>query len=255
MSWALKPVAETATHVADLQGEFYVNFIARLHGALKPKTYLELGTAAGESLEVAACASIAVDPAFVPTSGRIGRKPFCGFYQMTSDDFFAAHSPTAIFGRPVDLAFLDGLHLAEALLRDIANVERHCKPNSVLVLHDCVPVDVYVADRTEASDRRHRLGAHPEWWTGDVWKVVPILRRLRPDLSIHVLDAAPTGLVLVTNLDPRSTVLADTYAATLRDIRGMDLETYGLARFIAELELESTANYGSTEDIAARFWL
>ena len=254
MSWALQRTVEDATHVPDLGGEYYIHFIERLHAALKPKTYLEIGTSAGESLRFANCASIAIDPAFVATSGEIGVKPSCCFYQMPSDDFFAAHSPTAIFGRPIDLAFLDGLHLAEALLRDFINVERHCKPNSVVAIHDCVPVDVHIAERNESSERR-QLAVHPEWWTGDVWKVLPILRRMRPDLSMHVLDAAPTGLVLVTNLDPSSTVLADTYAASLRDIRGMSLQSYGLARFIGELELESTSNYGGAEDFAARFWL
>lgn len=254
MSWALKPVTEATTHVADLQGEYYLKFLERLHAALTPKTYFEVGTYEGESLALAGCPSIAVDPVFRGASGRIGGKQFCGFYQMTSDDFFAAHSPSAIFGRPIDLAFLDGLHLAEALLRDIVNVERHCKSNSVVAIHDCVPVDLYIAERMITSERR-QLGVHPEWWTGDVWKVLPILRRLRPDLSIHVVDASPTGLVLLTNLDPHSTVLADTYAANLREIRGMDLEAYGLARLIGELELESTAAYGGAEDFAARFWL
>ena len=250
------PVSSTTTtSVPDLQGEPYLMFLERLHGALKPKTYLEVGTYDGESLVLANCASISVDPGFRPLSGRIGSKPFCGFYQMRSDDFFAAHSPTAIFGRPVDLAFLDGLHFAEALLRDFINTERHCKPNSVIALHDCVPVDVYIADRDGSSDRRARLGTHPDWWTGDVWKLIPLLRRLRPDLSIHVYDASATGLVLITNLDPASTVLQATYAASLREIRSMDLETYGLRRFIDELQLERTSDYRIEADFAARFWL
>jgi len=247
------PSAAT-TSVADLQGEYYIQFLTRMHAALRPKTYLEIGTFTGESLAVANCASISVDPDFRAESGRIGTKPFCGFYQMTSDDFFAAHSPTAIFGRPVDIAFLDGLHWAEALLRDFINTERHCRSNSVVVLHDCVPVDVHITDRDGGSGLQKR-GTRPDWWTGDVWKILPILRRLRPDLSIHVLDASPTGLALITNLDPANTILETNYAACLRDIRELDLERHGIRRFIDEQDIGHTADYRTDADFAARFWL
>ena len=45
-------------------------------------------------------------------------------------------------------------------------------------------------------------------WSGDVWKVVVWLRRHRPDLRITTLDVAPTGLAVVTGLDPRRPVSA-----------------------------------------------
>jgi len=255
VSWAMQTVSEIATSVPDLQGEWYLSFMQRLHGILQPATYFEVGTSTGDSLVLSQCPSIAVDPAFRLSAERVGPKPICAFYQMTSDAYFAAHSPSALFGRPIDLAFLDGLHLAEALLRDFINTERHCKPNSVVMLHDCIPTDTYIAERVNSPERRESRSAHPGWWTGDVWKVLPILRRMRPDLSIHALDASCTGLVMITNLDPGSTVLSDTYAASLREMRAMDLATYGLERFIAEQEIESTASYQTFEDISARFWL
>jgi hypothetical protein len=46
-------------------------------------------------------------------------------------------------------------------------------------------------------------------WTGDVWKAVFVLLRYRPDLRLTVIDARPSGLVLVEGLDPRSRVLDD----------------------------------------------
>ena len=44
-----------------------------------------------------------------------------------------------------------------------------------------------------------------------MWKTVDMLMRYRPDLDIVALDAPPTGLVVIRNLDPSSSVLNDNY--------------------------------------------
>src|SRR5205814_560630 len=48
-------------------------------------------------------------------------------------------------------------------------------------------------------------------WAGDVWKLLPILQEFRPDLNLNVVAVRPTGLGIVTNLDPSSTTLHDHY--------------------------------------------
>jgi len=40
----------------------------------------------------------------------VGRKPCCLLFQSTSDALFAQHDPLRLLQRPVDLAFLDGMH-------------------------------------------------------------------------------------------------------------------------------------------------
>ena len=55
----------------------------------------------------------------------IGTKPICAIYRATSDDYFARFNPQAALGATVELAFLDGMHLCEFLLRDFLNVERN----------------------------------------------------------------------------------------------------------------------------------
>ena len=60
----------------------------------------------------------------------------------------------------------------------------------------------------KVSSERNR---QQSFWTGDVWKIVLILKRYRPDLSLFNLDGCLTGLLCVTNLDPNSTVLQDNY--------------------------------------------
>jgi hypothetical protein len=48
-------------------------------------------------------------------------------------------------------------------------------------------------------------------WTGDVWKLLFILKAYRPDLKVRVFDCPPTGLVACTQLNSESTVLTAAY--------------------------------------------
>ena len=87
------------------------------------------------------------------------------------------------------------MHLVEFALRDFMQVERRASRASVIVLDDIFPNHPLQAQRVRASGV----------WTGDVWKILPCLRRYRPDLALLALDANPTGLLLVANLDPTTT--------------------------------------------------
>lgn len=218
------------------RGKSYISVLSRLHRYRRPATYLEIGTESGRTLEIARCASIAIDPKFRLDRDVKAGKPSCGLYEMTSDAFFASHDATALLGAPVDFAFIDGMHRHEFALRDFMNVERHCRRNSIVVLHDCLPVDTYMAradqrDRQFASRAEHKIG-----WAGDTWKAIWILRRYRPDLRLFAFDAPPSGLVVVTRLDPASAVLRDRYDKAIKAAAGVSL-----AGYYAELEILSTA--------------
>jgi hypothetical protein len=246
-----------APSMPDLSGAPYHEMLARLHAVLRPRSYLEIGVETGATLALARCAAIGIDPVFrfadIELVRQITAKPSLMLYQMPSDAFFADHDPTALLGRPIEMAFLDGMHRCEYLLRDFMNTERHCRPNAVVALHDCVPLELPMAERiagADSVDPRRRL-----MWTGDVWRTVLLLRRVRPDLQITVLDAAPTGLVLITNLDPASTKLRDGYAGFVQQMMGWSLENLTLPGFYQEVGLEPTQNLQSEEDITARFWL
>ncbi|MER8766883.1 MULTISPECIES: class I SAM-dependent methyltransferase [unclassified Mesorhizobium] len=193
-----------------VKGISYHQFLSGLHSKLKPRTYLEIGTLRGRTLRSADCASIAIDPKFRVSSRVMGRKPSCLFFQMTSDDFFARYDPRALFGAPVDLAFIDGMHLLEYVLRDLINTEKNSERNSVIALHDCAPPGFYMTARS-MSDPLFKKSRYANAWTGDVWKIVPILKKFRPKLNVVVTDCKPTGLVLITNLDPSNTALESSY--------------------------------------------
>lgn len=239
-------------------GRPYRSVLADLHATLQPKSYLEIGIHAGETLALSACPTIGVDPAPVirdpAVMERLNQLPALMLFATTSDDFFAARDPRALFGRAIDLAFLDGMHLAEFLLRDFLNTERYCRPNSIIALHDCLPPHPGMAARVRAEAR----SPWPEqrgWWTGDVWRVPLLLKRRRPALRILALDAPPTGLVLVTNLDPDDRGLSRDYAGCVEEMQSWSLEEMGTAALFAELGIMPTATVDGLAALATRFWL
>ena len=171
-----------------------------LHQKIRPRTYLEIGIRTGRSMVLSRCRSIGVDPSF-----KIDNPIHCDvqLIKATSDDFFAGDEPLAHFeGVPVDLAFIDGMHLSDFALRDFINIEPYMADTGVVVLDDVLPRNGLEA----ARDRK------TEPWTGDVYKVVEILRRRRPDLVVVLVNTAPTGTAVVMGVDQASTVLKDAYA-------------------------------------------
>lgn len=214
-------------------GPSYFELLSALHRSLSPDLYLEIGSRTGNSLALAQGDFIAVDLAFnlkrlQTFPGRQGH-----LFQMSSDDFFASGFLEAL-GRKPDFAFLDGMHLFEFLLRDFMNAEARMDPGGVIALHDCCPFDSAMAERERGRSRA---------WTGDVWKLVPILQELRPDLSIEVFDAAPTGLVVIRNLDPSSRVLEAAYPQLEPALRDVTIESYGPARFYESFAWSSAAEF------------
>jgi len=83
--------------------------------------------------------------------------------------------------------------------------------------------------------------------------MVSILKRYRPDLRIVGYTAPPTGLVLVTNLDPSSRILISDYAEAVESVRsttGIDYEAY-----TKQLAPETSTFFERFENVAERYWL
>jgi hypothetical protein len=174
-----------------------------MHGLLTPRTYFEIGVSTGASMGLSRTRSLGVDPFFT-----IKRELECDLrlVRETSDEFFASAEPFGHFdGQPFDLAFIDGMHLAEYALRDFINTERQAHPASVIVLDDMLPRIQVEGARDRRSARSHGS------WAGDVYKVVDSVRRLRPDLVCLELDTTPTGTVAVLLPDSSSTTLSEAY--------------------------------------------
>ncbi len=232
--------------IPDHQGESYLVTLQRLHDELRPKTYLEIGTLNGTTLKLSAASSISIDPKFQIVDDVIGQKPQCFFFQVTSDFFFSNYNPVTLMNDRLNLSFLDGMHRCEFLLRDFINAERHSSPHGVIVLHDCLPVEIPMTDRTQNGTPailQHRAG----WWTGDVWRTLLALKRYRNDLKILCLDASPTGLVIIGKLNPESNQLSEGYEEIVAAMMKMNMEDITINGFLQEIEIRSTATYSSPQ--------
>lgn len=236
MGWLTKKKPKNTVDAGFVKpaGIHYLKFLDALHVRMRPDWYLEIGTETGRSLALVRANAIAVDPHFqIQTNLRCPSR--LHMFQLTSDDFFE----TGFLERNdirIDLSFLDGMHHFEYLLRDFINTERRSKPEGIILLHDCVPYNHIMADRDWDITKTQA-------WTGDVWKLLPILKRYRPDLSVQVLDCAPTGVVVISGLDPSSSDLQSAYSAILDEWMGESIAGYGLGRFIAEFPLVSVNSY------------
>lgn len=166
-------------------------FLANLHRILKPKVYLEVGVQHGVSLELARGAEVAIGidphPITTPKGNQV-------LFAMTSDHYF---EHVGLTRAPIDLAFIDGMHLYEYALRDFANIEENSHVDSVIVFDDVLPYNQRIAAREQP----------PGDWTGDVWKVYYLLKWNRPDLNLMLVNTAPTGALVVTNPDPGNMTL------------------------------------------------
>jgi hypothetical protein len=226
----------------DHRGKFYQDCLRDLHRVMAPNTYLEIGTLHGDTLCLASCRSIAVDPQLRLSKQVVGTKPALHMFQTTSDAFFATHDPIALLGDRIDLAFLDGMHLYEFLLRDFIETERACHSGSIVVLHDCLPLDSFMATR-DPDDRKVRAHSrHPLWWTGDVWKLIPILRHYRGHLTITLFDAPPTGLALITGLDANDRTLRQHYAEIVAPKPDSPWHDDNIGQYLSNVVLRSTSH-------------
>jgi hypothetical protein len=208
-------------------GTRYRNFLGWLHSALLFDWYLEIGCRKGDSFAPVRSKTIAVDPFFRAEINIIGKKPELHVFQATSDDFFAGGFLQRNDIR-LSVSFLDGMHLFEYLLRDFMNTEAASDPKGVIMMHDLVPHNLGMTSRDLTSIR----GA----WTGDVWKLLPILQRWRPDLALTMLDLRPTGVLCVSNLSPGNRVLQENYDAIVAEFMALDIETYGVERFFGSFD-------------------
>ena len=89
-------------------------------------------------------------------------------FKFTSDDFFRHLDKGEILSREIkfDVIFIDGLHLAEQVEKDINNSLRFLKDDGFIVIDDCNPP-------TEWHSREsHNFNFTPAqgYWNGTTWK-------------------------------------------------------------------------------------
>jgi predicted O-methyltransferase YrrM len=103
--------------------------------------------------------------------------------ECTSDDFFASLPDRQSF----DLIFIDGLHTAEQVERDIVNSLRHLSRDGMICLHDINPP-------TEESQRVPKVSTP---WKGTVWRAFVGFRQKYPRIESYTLAKVDTGLGII----------------------------------------------------------
>lgn len=172
------------------------------------KKYLEIGVGSGETMrQVKASRKVGVDPSPAPE----GAASADIFFKMTSDAFFDRDDgDDDAYG----VAFIDGLHHAEQVYRDIENA---CNAAMVVVVHDANPSS---REMQEVPQRRGE-------WTGDVWKAIARVRR-EGKHAVRTVDANYGVAVIVPNIAVPS---VDLPAETYDDLTRHRQELLGLVTF------------------------
>jgi hypothetical protein len=126
-------------------------------------SYLEIGVESGYNMaQIKSSDKTGVDPD-VNSKATIHK---------TSDEFFATNE------RKFDLIFIDGLHEAWQVEKDIDNALKFLEQGGTIVMHDCLPPD-------EATAAVPRI---QQQWTGDVYKAFLKFRSKRKDLEMFTVD-------------------------------------------------------------------
>ena len=154
------------------------------------ETYLEIGVRDPQDCfnRVMAARKWSVDPGLEFRSNPVD-------FAMTSDEFFARCDAGQVSNRPTawDVIFIDGLHRAEQVWRDIQNASRYLAPSGMIFLHDCLPPsEVFARERFEwALESR-------VCWNGTCWKALSRYMESGPwhsvvvetDWGVGVIDSA-----------------------------------------------------------------
>lgn len=206
--------------------------------------YLEIGVSTGLLLQHIRCKSAyCVDPSFSLNQNIMTNKKRAHLLQMTSDSFFRDNDCLSLMTGPIDLAFLDGMHTFEFLLRDFYNTERLSSSHSLIALHDCLPLNAEMAHRDMATSLQiGQQSSHPNYWTGDVWKIILILQKYRADLKIVCVDAPPTGIVFISRLDCSSTVLKNNYHDIVEEFKILPNTLEEIEKMFRNIEILPTSS-------------
>jgi hypothetical protein len=133
--------------------------------------YLEIGVFKGENIrEIKALHKDGVDP------GSEGYTPPEVNYPTSSDEFFKlieGHNEIKY-----DIIFIDGLHHADQVEKDIKNSLNHIIDGGFILLHDCNPV----------SYEAQLVPRQTTAWNGDTWKAFVDFKLNNPTYECCVID-------------------------------------------------------------------
>jgi len=197
-------------------GNDYLKWLEWFHVNIQPANYVEIGVESGRSLQFAKTPTrvVGIDP-----EPKIvhGFESWTKIFKQESDTFFKENNLRSVFGNStVNMAFIDGLHHYDQALKDFMNIELYSEHKTVILFHDVYPAVPATATRAWNTT----------YWAGDTWKVMTILRKHRPDLKMFTIPTFPTGLGVITNLNPRFSILNSKFDDLVKEAENIDFSDY-----------------------------
>jgi len=163
--------------------------------------YLEIGVREGaifRNLKGKQLIKIGVDPIIHPKMKNLKKGET--LFNKTSDDFFETDAVKVFKDKRIDVAFIDGLHTFEQVIKDIFNVEKYMSKNGLIIIHDCNPFN-------ESNENVNNQGKVRRW-NGDVWKAGYYLIINRKDLKFKTLNC-DNGLGMIYGFSDRHNINLD----------------------------------------------
>ena len=137
--------------------------IQSLINKVNAKSYLEIGIDNGKNFQTIICnKKVSVDP----------NTETIAMHHLTSDVFFKKNTDT------FDVIFIDGLHHADQVYRDIINSLAVLNDGGYIICHDMNPL----------QESHQAIPFVSGTWNGDCWKAFVQLRYERNDLQMHVVN-------------------------------------------------------------------
>jgi hypothetical protein len=167
-------------------------------------TYLEIGVRNPEDNfnKIISKKKISVDPGIEFKANPVD-------FKMTSDDFFKEIKNGNILSEDIkfDVVFIDGLHLAEQVERDINNSLNYIKDDGFIVLHDCNPP-------TEFHSREsfsYYMSPAKYYWNGTTWKAFFKFRQNRELYSCCINSDWGIGVISKNSNLGKPTMVRNPY--------------------------------------------
>lgn len=176
--------------------------------------YLEIGVREGKTFfPVKLPLKIAVDPNFLFDPGKDTHDGVL-YFPITSDEFFAVfpeHLHASLYLEPdghiaFDIIYIDGQHTFEQSLRDFENSRKFCHSNTLWIMDDTVPSDVFstIPDQKIALECRKLAGGTGGAWHGDVFKTLFAIHDHHPDISYCTIMGQGNPQTLLWQAPPHS---------------------------------------------------
>lgn len=189
-------VLKNSSHHEQYTRTQIINFLAewlKEKQGLKNLKYLEIGVRnpSDNFDHIKIDQKFSVDPGFENAENPVD-------FKLTSDDFFAALDKNEVLNNEIrfDIIFIDGLHLADQVKKDITNSIRYISGKGFIVLHDCNPPESSYA-RENYSEFKNVAGGY---WNGTTWKAF-VDYRTRGEFSSCCIDSDSGVGIISTSVD------------------------------------------------------